>query len=223
MYVAARGFARVANAHRANNLSDREGGGLKQPRIVIGAVALVGVLALLLIIRASSPSDGTEDSAGSSSWWGGKKSDGVGQSTSVSALSESERKARDLEQQVAASMRLKRAQGGAGGAAPVPRYPSDPVGIGRAMLGVKPALRECYENFGRRNEGLPKDVNVRVTIGLDPNDPTAGMVTKAETKESAFQHPSVDECVKSAVGDLRFEAPTHPVQANLPLVVAQRR
>jgi hypothetical protein len=145
-----------------------------------------------------------------------------GQTVDWSTATESERRTRQTELESSAAAQVRRMQGGgAGGEAP--RYKIDPQGIGFAIIGVKPALRACYEQLGKFDPKLlPKDLHVRVTIASDPNDPTRGIVTQAATAESEFQHPTVETCLQKAVSELRFDPPAKPSRANLPMEFAQR-
>jgi hypothetical protein len=201
---------------------------LKKP-IIIGAVVLGGLVVLSTALLKSKPAangDDTEESSDAASEGGSFFSSGgphnSGRQLTATEQAEAERRARQIELEAAAAAQFRRGHTGVAGspaAAAAARYKSDPQGIGEAIIGVTPALRDCYEGFGRLNQKLPDDVHVRVTIEPDPKDPNRGIVTRAETAESDFQHPSVEGCLRSAVSSLTFERMSKPVQANLPLVL----
>jgi hypothetical protein len=201
--------------------------GWNHTNLVIGGVAVCVGLSIVIatgqkLTQGGRGADEQETVAGES-----RRSEVSLERTRGSAdsgkLSETEREARQREIEIAESVRLKgEFQGAAGGASILPRYPVDAQGIGRAILGLKPALRDCYENYGRRNQIQRDNIQVKVVIGPDPTDPSRGVVTNAESNEAAFRHPTVDGCVKNVVSDLRFDRPSHPIETELPLMLAHR-
>jgi hypothetical protein len=199
-------------------------------KLIYGAVALIGLFVMIAVVRmgdnnsdtnASKSTEAQPDAAARSAKWTLTSGSRKGQTVDWSTATESERRARQTDLEQSAASRVRRMQGGAGGEAP--RYKTDPQGIGYAIIGVKPALRACYEELGKFDPKLlPKDLHVRVTIASDPNDPTRGIVTQAATVENEFQHPTVETCLQKAVSSLRFEPPAQPILANLPMEFAQR-
>lgn len=209
---------------------------MKAKIIIIGAAVAVGIIFLVVGLqrRAASYTDGDETASSGSnksksgfglpSWLGGSESStSAGRNPSWSESEEAARQAKQRELELAAARQLKRTYDGAAGGPPIlPRYSSDAKGIGMAMVGVTPALRNCYEGVGSVEGKLPDDVHVRMTIAPDPRDPNRGIVTRAETQESAFHHPAVEGCVQNAVSMLTFDRVAKPVEANLPLVLSRR-
>jgi hypothetical protein len=205
---------------------------LKQ-RVIIGAVVLVGLLLPILALRQAAPSAKSGMS-------------GVADPGSPEAQAEQERarKAKDpasAEAQSAAADDRARllalelgvnddkhgAYGGGAAGGPAhagrPRFRTDPQGLGMAIVGVTPALRDCYEGYGRLSkEKLPKKVQVNITVAADPNDPSHGIVTNAATSDQKFQHQAVEDCLKQAVSNLNFEPPANPIEAHLPVALARK-
>lgn len=197
-------------------------------KLIYGAVTLVGLFVLIAIVRlgesdaskSSKSSETQPDAARPPASWTVASGSRKGQIVDWSTATEAERAVHQAELESTAATLVKRMQGGAGGEAP--RYTTDPKGIGYAIIGVKPALRACYEALGKFDKKLlPNDVHVRVTIASDPNDPTRGIV-QASTAETEFQQPTVETCLQNAVSELRFDPPAKPILANLPMEFAQR-
>ena len=205
-----------------------------KPRIITGAVMLVGLVILVIALRpraasvtesgANVSSERSKSSSRSGSWLGDSESDtSPSRNPSWTDAEEIQRQSKQRERELKAAAQVKRSLGGeAGGPAILPRYASDPRGIGLAIVGVTPALRACYESVGRDKAKLPDDVHVRLTIVPDPNHPNRGIVMRAETAETAFRHPAVEGCLQNAVSTLTFDRVSRPMEVNLPLVLARR-
>ncbi|MET0386644.1 MAG: hypothetical protein ABW321_11825 [Polyangiales bacterium] len=212
---------------------------MKRSTLVIGVAAVVGLLVVIGLAqrteapaavggKAKNAARAKSSAASKSGWFSWLSSDDDEESSAaVRQPFTKESRKRELEASASAKAQARqlRRQGGAAGAPALmtQHYPSNPTGIGMAMVGVTPALRSCYEGYGKLKEKLPEDVHVKVTIGPDPKDPSRGIVTRAATAEKALRHPEVEGCLKNAVSSLSFDRVSKPVEANLPLVFAQRK